>query len=84
MDLKFSLGLIYTVGGLTESYTESDKMESYNPVTKEWCTLSKMKVPRAYHGLIALNGSLYVVGGFNEFTGSLRTVELFSIKDVSI
>ena len=65
-------------------YTESDKVESYNPVTKEWCSLAKMKVPRAYHGVIALDGFLYAVGGFNEFTGSLRTVEKFSIVDVSI
>ena len=65
-------------------YTESDAMESFNPVTKEWCALARLKVPRAYHGLVALNGYIYAIGGFNEYTGSLSTVERYSIKDVSL
>ncbi|CAG5135227.1 unnamed protein product [Candidula unifasciata] len=77
----YNARLIYVVGGLTELFTESDCVESYNPVTKEWCPLAKLKYPRAYHGLAAHDGYLYAVGGFNEFKGSLNSVEKYSIKD---
>ena len=79
-----STGLVYIAGGLTELSIESDVLESYNPVTKEWCTLAKLKCPRAYHGLVAYDGCLYAVGGFNEYHGSLNSVEKYSIKDVSM
>lgn len=77
-------GLIYIVGGLSELYMESDAVESYNPITKEWCPLARLKYPRAYHGLVATDGCLYAIGGFNEYKGSLNSVEKYSVKDVSM
>lgn len=71
-------------GGLSELYTESDAVESYNPVTREWCPLARLKFPRAYHGLVACDGYLYAIGGFNEYKGSLRSVEKYSIREVRI
>ena len=72
------------VGGMSELGTEMKCVESYNPVTQEWCQLSPMLTNRAYIALAALDGCLYALGGWNEDGGALSTVEKYSIEEVCI
>lgn len=62
---------------------ELKKVESYDPVSKEWHRLSDMRVPRAYVGVAVLDGHIYAVGGLNEHQGSLNVVEQFDPETVS-
>ena len=76
-------GLIYLVGGTNDLGAEVRHNVSYNPVTREWTTLSPMYVERAYVGVTALDDHIYVVGGWNETKAALRSAEVYSIQDVS-
>ena len=62
--------------------TEMDLLESYNPITKEWLPLPCMHTKRAFVGLAVIDNMLYAVGGWNEETGALNTVERYNIEEV--
>jgi len=55
---------IYAIGGY-DGKTHLNSVEEYNPDTNKWKILSPMVTPRCAHGCIALNGYIYVFGGFN-------------------
>lgn len=60
-------GRIYITGGLDDT-TEYNVCESYDPALyaagqDPWRTLSPMSQGRAGHGMVAIEGYLYVVGG---------------------
>ena len=63
---------------------EVSVVESYDPVTKEWCRLSDMLTPRAHPGVCVSDDMIYVFGGMNEDEGPLRSVEKYDIFQVSI
>ena len=71
------------VGGMSELGTEMRSLESYNPVIKEWTTLASLHTKRAYVGVACLDGCIYAVGGWNEDSGALKTVEKYNIQEVS-
>ena len=73
---------MYIVGGTSDLGTEMKCVESYNPITREWCRLTDMQHSRAYVGVAALDGCIYAVGGWNEFSGALASVEKYSIEQV--
>ena len=61
--------VIYTIGGyLRQSCL--DKVECYNPASKEWFTLSDLPTPRSGVGVIVVHGLLYVLGGRTITTNS--------------
>ncbi len=63
---------------------ELRSVESYNPVTKEWCQLADMTFPRAYMGVAVLQDDIYVVGGWNDDDKSLASIERYDVKRVSL
>lgn len=67
---------------MSELGTEMRLVECYSPSCKEWKTLPSMKVARAYVGVAVLDSCIYAVGGWNEESGALNTVEKFSIEKV--
>ena len=77
-------GLVYLVGVMSELGTEMDIVESYNPITGEWLSLPPMANKRAYVGVVALDGMLYAVGGWNEDSGALSSVERYNVEKVCI
>ncbi|XP_041064395.1 actin-binding protein IPP isoform X2 [Carcharodon carcharias] len=77
----YALGLIYVVGGLSDSGSELRSAEMFNPITKRWTTLDDMKTKRAYVGVAALNDCVYAVGGWNETQNALRTAEKYSLQE---
>ena len=59
-------GIFYAVGGrnnTSEANTDSDRLDSYNPLKNQWKTLKSMNVPRNRVGVAVLDGQLYAIGG---------------------
>lgn len=57
---------VFVAGGRNSTDLKvTDSVECYDPKTDLWTTIANMKEPRATHGLVALNGCLYAVGGFS-------------------
>ena len=55
-------GKIYAVGGLCgKEYL--NVVERYSPQTNSWEVLPSMAFHRAFLGVVACNGSLFVIGG---------------------
>jgi N-acetylneuraminic acid mutarotase len=61
-------GLIYISGGYDGGNYRADvaALWVYDPETAEWSELAPMPAPRAAHAMAALDGRLYVMGGFVE------------------
>ena len=64
-------GLIYVVGGFEQSSSwrspqssASTKVEVYDPVTNRWASRPDLPMGLHHAGAAALDGALYVVGGF--------------------
>ncbi len=53
-------GKIYVAGG-----KDDNTMEMYDPLTGEWENVASMTAPRSYLDLIAYNGKIYAIGGFD-------------------
>ena len=71
-------GLIYVVGGferpgswMIRQSSISTKVEAYDPATNRWSSKPDLPVGLHHAGAAALDGALYVVGGF---TGSDDTI----------
>ncbi|XP_063239818.1 kelch-like protein 10 [Bacillus rossius redtenbacheri] len=58
--------LLFTIGGWSAG-TPTSSVELYDSRADRWTQLQEEdpEGPRAYHGVAALGGDLYVVGGFN-------------------
>jgi len=77
-------GKIYVVGGCsstrTQFYNEVATLEVYNPTVDTWEELAPMHMARVGPGVAALNGKIYVFGGFNRETWSANdSVEVYNI-----
>jgi hypothetical protein len=68
---EFSSVLFYIGGLFSLSNTE------YNPVNDSWAQRSPMPTPRQFLGGGAIDGKIYVVGGYNDGSGSLNIVEMY-------
>ncbi|GFY07973.1 alpha-scruin [Trichonephila clavipes] len=53
---------------------------SFNLTTKEWKKLPEMRNARMYHGVAALKGKIYVVGGKRDNDKMLDSVEVYNTK----
>ncbi|EJW79909.1 kelch domain-containing protein family protein, partial [Wuchereria bancrofti] len=69
-------GLIFAVGGLTNSGDSLSTVEMYDPMTGKWTSAQPMNSIRSRVGVAVLNRMLYAIGGFNGHD-RLRTVEIF-------
>lgn len=63
-------GLLYAVAGGSTGGTHSDKMYAYDPGTDTWA--EKASVPNGIQSpcLRAVNGKLYLIGGYNSTTAT--------------
>ena len=63
-------GILYAVGGYySHGWPNSgvlNSLEGYNPATNQWTTLAHMSQGRYRHGVAAVDGILYAVGGNGE------------------
>ena len=55
---------VYVVGGSKE-WKRMNTCERYDPDFNQWNVMAPMNVPRSNIGLVALNGLLYAVGGYD-------------------
>ncbi|PVD22653.1 hypothetical protein C0Q70_15908 [Pomacea canaliculata] len=77
---RFAMGVIQHQG-LNDMGLEQKLAENFNPITQEWVTLCPMSTRRAHVGAAAIDGHIYIVGGWNEQEGALCTVERYSIDE---
>lgn len=77
-------GLIYLVGGCTDSQRHRRDLISYNPVTGNWSVLASMATARSRLAVAVLDGCLYAVGGTNKDFEVLKTVEKYSFEEVTL
>lgn len=75
-------GKLYRIGGLSarnakkekEDLHSVDEFASFDPATNSWTPLPSLPVGRSSHDAAALEGKIYVVGGWN-LSGASRTGE---------
>jgi len=73
-------GKIYAAGGVGGDSDDDDEawcsMECYHPMTDQWSHVRPMKLRRAFFGMAALDGKLYISGGVVDDEG-LSSVEAY-------
>lgn len=73
MPLVAANGKLYRIGGLNAKNARKEKEDlhsvaefaSFDPATKTWTKLPSLPGPRSSHDAAALDGKIYVVGGWN-------------------
>ena len=58
-------GKLYAVGGCDDGYNALSSVERYDPALDAWEAVAPMAEVRRAHGVAALDGKLYAVGGYN-------------------
>lgn len=71
-------GLVYVIGGKTESKKCLKRVCSYDPSKFEWKELAPMKTPRSLFGSAVHNNKIYVVTGVTD-SGLTSSVEVYDI-----
>ena len=73
-------GLVYAVGGLN-GYENLSTIERYDPALNSWKYCPPMKYAVSNPGVCALNGHLYVIGGYiyNEESECHNVTDLFQV-----
>ena len=71
--------MIYALGGSGSGGWEVRTVERYDITKDQWTDCGEMKDPRSGAGVAALNGLIYVIGGFNQ-SGHLSSVEIFDTE----
>ncbi|XP_069130320.1 kelch-like protein 26 isoform X2 [Argopecten irradians] len=78
-------GKIYVTGGV--EITPTNKMWCFDPSLNKWHKKASLLQARAGHGMVSLNGTLYVFGGYKEVSfenpdsdSCLDSVESYSLK----
>ena len=64
-------GLVYAYGGQSAGGAYTNQLRVFNPATSAWTTLAAMPEAKSAYGA-AVNGKIYVVGGFNGVQNSNR------------
>jgi len=81
-------GKLYVAGGMAAhgypaTYTFFDELFVYDAERKEWSVAGTMETPRCYCGVAALDGKVWVVGGYfgpNDDRKAIDCVEVFDPK----
>uniref|UniRef100_A0A4W5MW25 Kelch-like family member 40a n=1 Tax=Hucho hucho TaxID=62062 RepID=A0A4W5MW25_9TELE len=71
-------GLVYVIGGKTESKKCMRRVSVYNPTKFEWKELAPMKLARSLFAVTVHNDQIYVATGVTD-TGLTSTVEVYDI-----
>jgi len=71
---------VWVVGGFNKDHTVLNSVIKYDHVLEKWTRMGNMGVPRALHGLSALDGKLYAVAGFDG-ARRVETVEVYNPED---
>jgi len=69
---------IYAIGGRDDGGANPNPLssvEEYNPSTNEWTTKEEMPTARFIVSSASVNGKIYAIGGAQNFTSALSTVE---------
>ncbi len=65
-------GFIYVSGGLADGYHNLMTVERYDPEEDSWTFVAPMLETRKEHGMTALKGSLYAIGGYENKSSGER------------
>lgn len=71
-------GLVYVIGGKSESKKSMRRVCAYNPTKFEWKDLAPMKTARSLFGLTVHNDQIFVVTGVTD-SGLTSSVEVYDI-----
>ncbi len=63
-------GFIYVIGGFDGTVTIVDTVEVYDPVGDSWSSAAPVPVPIHHATATAVNGKLYLIGGWSNFFGT--------------
>ncbi|NJL04039.1 MAG: LuxR family transcriptional regulator [Chloroflexaceae bacterium] len=58
-------GKIHVPGGELADGSVSDVLEIFDPAQNTWSTAARMPAPRSGYGLVAFEGKLYLIGGWD-------------------
>ena len=61
-------GKIFVAGGKGRAEKQLKSCEVYNISTNEWQFIGSLNVPRWWGSMVCVNGTLYVLGGFQSYT----------------
>jgi hypothetical protein len=77
----------FTGGGFTTSHTNTRTVElvatSFTPTDGStireppWREMASLSTPRFRHSAVALNGKIYVIGGYDQNNGALSSMEIY-------
>lgn len=74
-------GLLYVLGGCSESGLPLDAVEVLDLESQSWCTLPPLPTARAGASAVALGGQLVVMGGMDSQQSPLASVEVYNIDE---
>ena len=72
-------GCLYAIGGRDNDCTILNSGEKYDPVTNTWTPIAPMEHARVGFGLVAIDDSIYALGGSNDMTDPLTSMEVYNI-----
>lgn len=76
-------GRLYVLGGFNTTNglrNPVDRLYRYTPSTDRWDRLPDAPTERAAHGLAAHHGKLFAVGGRNDRTDTMRSLQIFNVS----
>ena len=73
---------IYTFGG-TESGNVTDKVEMYDTSTESWSSKEEMSSGRYKHTALALQGKVYICGGYNAWGSAVSSIAIYDVNSDS-
>ncbi|XP_041952603.1 kelch domain-containing protein 8B isoform X1 [Alosa sapidissima] len=74
-------GLMYVLGGCSESGLPLDAAEVLDLESQRWCTLPPLPTARAGATAVVLGGQLVVMGGMDAQQSPLASVEVYNIDE---
>ena len=70
-------GKIFVAGGQGTEIRQLNSCEVYTISTNEWQFIGSLNVPRSWGSMVCVNGTLYVLGGSQQYEGFEYTVESY-------
>jgi len=72
--------IVWVAGGFNKDHTVLNSVIKYDYILEKWVRMANMNVPRALHGLSALDGRIYAVAGFDG-ARRVESVEVYDPED---
>jgi hypothetical protein len=67
------------VGGRDQHCRILNTGEKYDPVTNTWTPIAPMEHGRVGFGLVAVDDNIYALGGSNDMTDPLVSMEVYNV-----